>query len=107
MPHQAIGGPVVVVGSPIAIVSCYLSIIIFLVVFGIWGFRLGSRGSGGNPGGGDPRRPEPVTPPRGGRELDEPGMPADLDVSSIFELTGLEEQVKDRSHDLVGPRSQR
>jgi hypothetical protein len=105
--HQAIGGPAVFAGNAFVILSCYLGIIIILVVFGIWGFRLGSRGPGGGPGGGEPRAPEPVTPPPGGRERGEQHAPARLDLSRAFELTGLEDQVQDRGRDLVGPRSQR
>lgn len=102
--HEAVGGPAVVSGNLLVIVSGYLAILVVLVVFGIWGFRLGSSGSGGNPGGGT-KRPEPVTPPPGGRELDDQRAPSDLDVSRIFELPGLEERVQEPAHDLVAPRS--
>jgi hypothetical protein len=105
--HQAIGGPVVVAGPLFVIASGYLGMLVILVVFGIWGFRLGARGSTGNPGGGGPKRPEPVTPPPGGRELREKRLPSVLDVSSVFELPGLEEQVPERAHDLVAPGSHR
>lgn len=67
--HQAVGGPGAVPGNLLVIVSGYLGMLVILVVFGIWGFRLGARGSSGNPGGGGPKRPGPVTPPPGGREL--------------------------------------
>ncbi len=107
VPHQAIGGPVVVAGNLLVIVSGYLGILVILVVFGIWGFRLGSRGSSGNPGGGGPKRPEPMTPPPGGRELSDERLPSDLDVSSVFELAGLEEQVQEPVHDFVAPGSRR
>ena len=43
---------------------------IFLIVFGIWGFRLGSGGRDDGNGGGGPKRPDvEPPPPAGGREL--------------------------------------
>jgi hypothetical protein len=52
-------------------VAGYLAILAVLTIFGIWGFRLGSRGNDGNGGGGS-KRPEPQPPPSpGGRELDD------------------------------------
>jgi hypothetical protein len=74
-----------------------------LVVFGIWGFRLGSQGSGGNPPGGGPKRPEPVPPPSGGRELDGEPLPSDLDLGGVFELPGMAEQAPEPERELVAP----
>ena len=105
--HEAVGGPVLVSGPLLVIASGYLGMLAILVVFGIWGFRLGARGSGGNPGGGGPKRPEPGTSPRGGKELRGKRLPSVLDVSSTLELPGLEEQMPERAHDLVAPGSHR
>lgn len=102
VPHQAVGGAVVVAG-PLLVIAGYLGMLLILVVFGIWGFRLGARGSSGNPGGGGPKRPQPGTPPPGGRDLRDKRLPSVLDVSGVFELPGLEEQVPERAHDLVAP----
>lgn len=99
----AIGGPVVVPGNLLVIVSGYLVILVILVVFGIWGFRLGSEGSGGNPPGGGPERPEPMSPPSGGRELGDERLPSDLDIGGVFELPGLAEQVPGPERELVAP----
>jgi hypothetical protein len=99
----AIGGPMVVAGNLLVIVSGYVTILVVLVVFGIWGFRQGSEGSGGNPPGGGPERPEPVSPPSGGRELGDERLPSDLDVSRLFELPGLEEQEPAPERELVAP----
>jgi len=101
--HEAVGGPVVVAGPLLVIASGYLGMLAILVVFGIWGFRLGARGSSGNPGGGGPKRPGPGTSPPGGRELREKRLPSVVDVSSVFELPGLEEEVPERAGDLVAP----
>ena len=100
---EAIGGPVVYAGHPLVIVSGYLTTLAILVVFGIWGLRLGSRGSGGNPPGGGPRRPEPIPPPPGGRGLDGDHRPSDLDLSRIFEPPGWAEQVPEPERELVAP----
>jgi hypothetical protein len=100
--HQAIGAPMVVSGNLFVLVSGNLIALVVLVVFGIWGFRLGSRGSGDNPGGG-PKRPEPMTPSPGGRELDDERPPADLDDGSLFEPPDLQEQVQQLRRDLVAP----
>jgi hypothetical protein len=99
----AIGGPMVVPGNLLVIVSGYLGIVAILVVFGIWGFRLGSEGSGGKPPGGGPERPEPVSPPSGGRELGDERLPSDLDVSGIFGLPGGQEQGPEPERELVAP----
>jgi hypothetical protein len=108
VPHQAIGGPVVVAGPLLVIASGYLGMLAILVVFGIWGFRLGARGSSGNPGGGGPKGPGPGTsPPPGGRELRERPLPSVLDVSSTSEVPGLEEEAPERAEDLVAPGSHR
>jgi hypothetical protein len=55
---------------PVILVAGYLAALIVLVVFGIWGFRLGSRSSGNDGRNGGPDGPEPEPPP-GGREADE------------------------------------
>jgi hypothetical protein len=101
--HQAIGAPMVVSGNLFVLVSGSLCALVVLVVFGIWGFRLGSRGSGDNPGGGGPKRPEPMTPSPGGRELDDERLLSDLDVGSLFELPDPKEQVQENRRDLVAP----
>jgi hypothetical protein len=103
--HKAIGGPVPIHENLLVLVLGYLGILTFLVVFGIWGFLLGSRHSGGNPGGGGgPKRPTPTTPPPGGQGLDEDRLPGDLDVIGVLERAGLEEGVHERDHDLVASR---
>ena len=102
-PHEAIGGPVVYGGNLLVIVVGYLGMLAILVVFGIWGFRLGSKGSGGNPPGGGPKRPEPVSPPSGGRELDGDRPPPDLDLGRVFDLPGWEERVPEPERELVAP----
>jgi hypothetical protein len=99
--HEAIGGPVVVAGPLLVIVSGYLGVLAILVVFGIWGFRLGARGSGGNPGGGGPEKPGPGTSPPGGRELHDKRLPP------VVEPPDLEKQGPERGHDLVAPGSHR
>ena len=103
--HEAVGGPVVYAGNLFVIVGGYLAILLILVVFGVWGFRLGSKGSDGNPPGGGPKRPEPIPPPAGGRELDGERLPSDLDISRAFEIPGLAEPVPEPERELVGPRS--
>jgi hypothetical protein len=102
--HQAIGGPEPVRGSLLIIVVGYLGILTFLVVFGIWGFLLGSRHSGGNPGGGGPKRPKPTAPPPGGRGRDEERLPSDLDIIELLERSAPGEEVHERDDDLVAPR---
>jgi len=101
--HQAVGGLVLVPGNLAVIVSGYLGTLAILAVFGIWGFRLGSRRSRGNPGGGGPKRPEPATPPPGGRELNEECPLSDPDVMGDLDLPVLDEQVHERTHELVAP----
>ena len=101
--HEAVGGPVVYAGNLLVIVLGYLIILAILVVFGIWGFRLGSKGSGGHPPGGGPKRPEPVPPPSGGRELDGERMPSDLDLSRGFEIPGAQEPAPEPERELVAP----
>lgn len=101
--REAIGGPVVVRGPLLVIVSGYLGMLAILVVFGIWGFRLGAKGSSGNPGGGGPKRPGPGTSPPGGGELREKRLPSVVDVSNVLELPGLKEEVPERAGDLVAP----
>jgi hypothetical protein len=105
--HEAIGGPVVYVGNLLAVVAGYLTSLAILVVFGIWGFRLGSKGPGGNPPGGGPKRPEPVSPPSGGRELDGGHLPTGPDLSRVFELPGLEDPVPEPERELVAPGPRR
>jgi hypothetical protein len=100
---EAIGGPVVYAGNLLVIVAGYLIILAILVVFGIWGFRLGSQGSGGHPPGGGPKRPEPVPPPSGGRGLDGDHWPSDLDLSRVFEPPGSAEHVPEPERELVAP----
>jgi hypothetical protein len=66
----AVGGPVVItVGNAYLGIVGYLLTLVFLVVFGIWGFRLGSRGVDGGNGGGTKRRDAGPPPPSDGREL--------------------------------------
>lgn len=101
--HEAIGGPVVYAGNLLAVVGGYLTSLVILVVFGIWGFRLGAKGPGGNPPGGGPKRPEPVSPPSGGRELDGGHLPSGPDLSKVFELPGWEEPVPEPERELVAP----
>jgi len=100
--HEALGIGLVIPGNLFVVVSGYLAILATLVIVAIWGFRLGSKHSGGNPPGG-PKRPEPTRTPPGGRDLTDECMPAC--VSCVFEPAGLEgpEQVLER--ELVGPRS--
>jgi len=102
--HQAIGGPVLVPGNLLVIVLGYLGPVVILVVFGIWGFRLGSRGSRGDSGGGGPKRPDPMTPPPGGREPDDERLLADLEAIGLSELPDPEAPGHERAHDLVAPR---
>lgn len=107
LPDQAIGGPVLVAGGNIFIVlSAYLAPLVILVVFGIWGFRLGSRHSGGNSGGGGgPKRPEPrPTPPGGGKSRDNRALES-LTIGSLLEPSGQEKQARKPERELVGPRS--
>jgi hypothetical protein len=67
----AVGGPVVFArGNAYLGIVGYLLTLVFLVVFGIWGFRLGSRGvDGGDGGGGTKPRDAGPPPPSDGREL--------------------------------------
>ena len=46
LPHQAIGGVLLVPGNLPIVFAAYLGPIVILVVFGIWGFRLGSKDLG-------------------------------------------------------------
>ena len=103
--HQAIGGPLLVPANMLVIFAAYLAPIVILVVFGIWGFRLGSKDSGGNSGGGGggSKGPEPKPmPPSGGKSGKKRAMPS-LTIGSLVELPGQKEQAQER--ELVGPRS--
>jgi hypothetical protein len=106
LPHQAIGGPLLVPGNLLIILVAYLAPIVILVVFGIWGFRLGSKDSGGNSGGGGgPKGPEPApVPPGGGKSADERVLQS-VTIGSFPELPGEQEQAQERERELVGPRS--
>jgi hypothetical protein len=105
LPHQAVGGPLLIPASLPVVLAAYLIPLVILVVFGIWGFRLGSKHSGGSSGGGGPKRPEPTpTPPGGGKSGDKPVLES-LTVGSLLELPGQDEQAREREHELVGPRS--
>ena len=65
---QAVGPAVVHgVAFPLFAVIGYLAGLIVLIVGGIWGFRIGSGGDGGN-GGGSKRPGVSPAPPSGGRE---------------------------------------
>jgi hypothetical protein len=103
--HEALGAGFVIPGNLLVLVSGYMAILATLVVFGIWGFRLGSQHSGGKPPGGGPKRPEPTPSPPGGRELADEQLPADLDVSRALEPVDPEELVQVPERELVGPRS--
>jgi hypothetical protein len=62
-------------------VSGYLVALAVLIVFGIWGFRLGSRSNGSNGRGGGLRRPDEEPPPApSGLEADDQRLAADLDL---------------------------
>jgi hypothetical protein len=104
--HQAIGGPLLVPASPFLVLAAYLAPLVILVVFGIWGFRLGSKYSGGSSGGGGGSKgPEPTpTPPTGGKTGDKPVLHS-VTVRGLVELPGQEEQAQERERELVGPRS--
>ena len=106
LPSQAIGGPLLVPGNLFVILAAYLAPIVILVVFGIWGFRLGSKHSGGNSGGGGgPKRPEPTPPPSGGGKTGDKRVPQSLTIGSFLEPPVEQEQAQERERELVGPRS--
>gem|GEM_PF-2366545 len=106
LPHQAIGGVLLVPGNLPVVFAAYLVPILILVVFGIWGFRLGSNDSGGNSGGGGGSRgPGPTpTPPGGGKSSDKRVLES-LTIGGLLESPGREEQAQERERELVGPRS--
>lgn len=106
LPHQAIGGVLLVPGNLPVVFAAYLVPILILVVFGIWGFRLGSNDSGGNSGGGGgPKGPEPTpTRPGGGKSSDKSVLES-LTIGGLLEPPGREEQAQERERELVGPRS--
>jgi hypothetical protein len=105
LPHQAIGGPILVPANLLVVLAAYLAPLVILVIFGIWGFRLGSKDSGGNSGGGGPKRPEPTPPrPGGGKSADKRVLES-LTIGSLVEPPGREKQAQEREHELVGPRS--
>lgn len=106
LPHQAIGGVLLVPANLPVLFAAYLVPIVILVVFGIWGFRLGSNDSGGNSGGGGGSKgPGPTpTPPGGGKASDRRVLES-LTIGSLLESPGQEEQAQDRERELVGPRS--
>ena len=106
LPHQAIGGVLLVPGNLPVVFAAYLIPIVILVVFGIWGFHLGSKDSGGNSGGGGgPKGPDPTpTPPGGGKSSDKRVLES-LTIGSLLEPLGHEEQAEERERELVGPRS--
>ncbi len=78
MPHVTAGTGFSVDAAvhPVIIVSGYLAALVVLIVFGIWGFRLGSRSSGNDGRNRGPDEPdwEPPPPP-GGREADDEWPP--------------------------------
>jgi hypothetical protein len=102
--HEALGVGFVIPGNLLVLCSGYIATLATLVIFGVWGFRLGAKGPGGN-GGGGPRRPGPISPPSGGRELDNELPPSDLDARDVFERSGLAEDAGEPDRELVGPRS--
>lgn len=99
-PHLAIGGPILAVGNPFIILSAYLIPVVILVVFGIWGFRLGARHPGGSGGGGQ-KRPKPTPPPTGGGRSHDERVLESLDVGSLLEQVGPQEQAQERERELV------
>src|ERR1700691_2939243 len=105
-PHQAIGGVLLVPGNLPVVFAAYLVPIVILVVFGIWGFRLGSNDSGGNSGGGGGSRgPGPTpTPPGGGKSSDK-RVRDSLTTGGRLDSPGREKQAQERERELVGPRS--
>jgi hypothetical protein len=106
LPHQAIGGPILVQANLFVVFAAYLAPIVILVVFGIWGFRLGSKDSGGNSGGGGgPKRPDPTPTPPGGGKTSDRRILESLTIGGLLEPPGQEEQAQDRERELVGPRS--
>jgi len=106
LPHQAIGGPPLVPANLLIILGAYLAPIVILVVFGIWGFRLGSKNSGGNSGGGGgPKGPEPTPPPSGGGKSGDWRVLQSLTIGGFLDLPGQGEQAQERERELVGPRS--
>lgn len=105
-PPQAIGGLVVVPGNIFVLLGAYLIPVVILVIFGIWGFRLGSKYPGGDSGGGGgPKRPEPRPTPPGGGKLSDKRVLEWVAIGSLPEAPGQEEQARDRERELVGPRS--
>jgi hypothetical protein len=82
-PHEAAGSGSVakaLAQLPWA-VGGYLIVLAVLIIFGIWGFRLGSQGNGGNGRGGGTGRPDVELPPAPGDRLaDDQRHAADLDV---------------------------
>lgn len=106
LPHQAIGGVLLVPGNLPIVFAAYLGPIVILVVFGIWGFRLGSKDSGGNSGGGGGSRgPGPTPPPPGGGKSSDKRVLESLTIGGLLEPPGREEQAQERRRELVGPRS--
>ena len=105
LPHQAIGGPMIVPGNLFVVIAGYLIPVAVLVVFGIWGFRLGAKHSGGNSGGGGPKRPEPTPTPPGGGKSGDTRVLQNLTIGGLLEPAGQEEQAQERERELVGPRS--
>lgn len=105
LPHQAIGGPPLVPANLLLILAAHLVPIVVLVVFGIWGFRLGSKDLGGNSGGGGPKGPEPTpAPPEGGNSRDKRVLHS-VTVGGLAELPDQQQQAQERERELVGPRS--
>jgi hypothetical protein len=105
LPHQAIGGPLLVPANLFVLLAAYLIPLVILVVFGIWGFRLGSKHSGGNGGGGGSKGPEPTpTPPSGGKS-GEKRVLRSVTVGGLVELPDQENKAPERERELVGPRS--
>jgi hypothetical protein len=83
IPHESAGSGSVAnaVAQLPWVVSGYLVTLVVLIVFGIWGFRLASRGNGSDGPGGGQRRPGEEPPPApGGREAGDQRHAADLDL---------------------------
>jgi len=66
----ALGPPAILTGADAYLAALgYLVSLVFLVVFGIWGFRIGS-GTRDEDGGGGSSGPDPGSPPpTGGQEV--------------------------------------